>query len=52
MLSVPEDDQVYPDAESWRYDRDMGVGTVTWLGPDMRVLSADEHQIDPAVFLD
>ena len=52
VLCVPDEDQVYPDAESWRYDRNMGPGTITWLGPDMRVLSADEHQTDPAVFLD
>jgi hypothetical protein len=52
VLSVPEGDQVYPDAESWRYDRDMGPGTITHLGPDLRVLSADDYQMDPGVFLE
>jgi hypothetical protein len=52
VLSVPEADQVYPDAESWRYDRNMGVGTISWLGPDMAVISADEHLTDPSLFLD
>jgi hypothetical protein len=52
VLSVPEEDQVYPDAESWRYDRDMGPGTITHLGPDLRVLSADDYQMDPGVFLE
>lgn len=52
VLSVPEEDQVYPESESWRYDRNMGPGTVTHLGPDMRVLSADEDRMDPSGFLD
>ncbi len=51
MLSVPEEDQVYPDGESWRYDWDMGPGTITHLAPDMSVLSADDYQSDPGVFL-
>jgi hypothetical protein len=51
VLSVPAEDQVYPSGETWRYDHNMGIGTVTWLGPDMRILSADEHITDPAVFL-
>jgi hypothetical protein len=52
VLSVPAEDQVYPSGETWRYDHNMGIGTVSWLGPDMRVLSADEHITDPSVFLD
>ena len=51
MLSVDEADLVYPDGEVWRYDRNMGVGTITHLAPDMSVLSADEHVTDPGVFL-
>jgi len=52
VLSVAEEDYVYPESEAWRYDRNMGVGTISWLGPDMRVLSADEHLTDPELFLD
>ncbi len=52
MLSVDEADLEYPGGESWRYDWNMGPGTITWLAPDMSVLSADEHQTDPGVFLD
>jgi hypothetical protein len=52
VLSVDEADLEYPGGESWRYDWNMGPGTITWLAPDMSVLSADEHQTDPGVFLD
>ena len=51
VLSVPDEDQVYPGGESWRYDWNMGPGTITWLAPDMSVLSADEHRTDPGEFL-
>jgi hypothetical protein len=52
VLSVDEADNVYPEGETWRYDWNMGPGTITHLAPDMSVLSADEHQTDPSVYLD
>ncbi len=52
VLSVDEEDLLYPDGEGWTYDHNMGVGTITHLGPDMRVLSADKHELDPGVWLD
>lgn len=51
-LTVPPEDQEFPDSEYYLYDRDMGVQTIVHLAPDMSVLSSDEYIYDPAQFLD
>jgi len=50
-LTVPVQDQQYPESETYRYERDLGVQTVVHLAPDLSVLSSDEYIFDPGEFL-
>ncbi len=52
VLSVPEEDQAYPESLYLRFELDMGPGTVVHLGPDMSLLSIDDYEMDPGVFMD
>lgn len=46
-LSVPEEDQTYPESELWRLQHQMAGGWVVHIGKGARVVSIGEDAWDP-----